>query len=338
MEVLGPRESLRAHRSLATCALVALILAACTSGGQTADRTGRPHRAAGPRRTITEVPPTTTTVPPTTTTTTVPPTTTTTTAPEEPGWTTLSTGPRGIAIDERSFPQADGSQVTVARFLFNHVDYSLHVGSQDPPTGNATIGVDSGPAVSAAEQRYLLACFNGGFKASAAADGFEVDRQVLSPLSNGLASLVIDAAGVGRVGVWGQDVPPPGAQVVSVRQNLAPLVVGGQPSPQVGDVFAWGATLGGGASVARSALGQDAQGDLLFAGSMYAVPADLATALISAGATVAMELDINPAWVQLATAANPGGPMIARVPGQNRPADQCQVASTRDFVAVLSIG
>ncbi len=71
---------------------------------------------------------------------------------------------------------------------------------------------------------------------------------------------------------------------------------------------------------------------------MYAVPADLATALIAAGATVAMELDINPAWVQLATAAAPGAPLVARVPGQNRPANQCQAGWTRDFIAVTSIG
>jgi hypothetical protein len=76
---------------------------------------------------------------------TVPLTTTTMTVPEAPGWTTLSTGPRGIAIDERTFPQPDGSQVTVARFLFNHVDYRLHVGSQDPPTSHAVLGPDSGP-------------------------------------------------------------------------------------------------------------------------------------------------------------------------------------------------
>jgi len=271
-------------------------------------------------------------------TTTIPPTTTTTTAPEEPGWTTLSTGPRGIAIDERTFPQPDGSQITVARFLFNHVDYSLHVGSQDPPTGNAVIGPDSGPMVSGAEQPLLLACFNGGFKANADAGGFEVDGQVLVPLSVGLGSFVIDTAGLGQVGVWGQNVPAPGDQVTSVRQNLPPLVVGGQPSPQVGDVSAWGATLGGGTTVARSALGQDAAGDLLYAASMSTVPADLANALVSAGAVTAMELDINPNWVQLATAPTPGASLVAQVPGQNRPADQCESGWTRDFIAVLSIG
>ncbi len=213
----------------------ALLLASCSSGGPFPNRGALAQQSAStaaPSRTTT-----TTTVPPTTTTT--------TTAPEEPGWTTLSTGPRGIAIDERTFAQPDGSQVTVARFLFNHVDFSLHVGSQDPPAGQAVIGPDSGPVVSAAEQPLLLACFNGGFKANAGAGGFEVDGQVLTPLSAGLGSLVIDTAGFGRVGVWGQDVPLPGEQVASVRQNLPPLVEGGQPSPQVANVSAWGTTLGG---------------------------------------------------------------------------------------------
>ena len=51
-----------------------------------------------------------------------------------------------------------------------------------------------------------------------------------------------------------------------------------------------------------------------------------------------MELDINPGTVHLETAATPGAPLVARIPGQNRPADQCQVGWTRDFVTVLSVG
>jgi hypothetical protein len=218
------------------------------------------------------------------------------------------------------------------------VDYSLHVGSQDPPTGQAVIGPDSGPAIGASERPLLLACFNGGFKASTGAGGFEVDGQVLTPLAVGLASLVIDTAGLGYVGVWGQDVPPAGVSVASVRQNLPPLVEGGQPSVQIGAISAWGATLSGGAFVARSALGEDASGDLLYAASMSTIPVDLASALISAGAVRAMELDINPEWVQMDTASTPGAPLAAQIPGQNRPADQCDAGWTRDFVAVLSTG
>ena len=96
------------------------------------------------------------------------------------------------------------------------------------------------------------------------------------------------------------------------------------------------AGLGGGADVARSAIGQDAAGDLMYAASMSAVPADLASVLASHGARIAMELDINPEWVQLDVARSPGGPLTAGVPGQDRSADQYLVGWTRDFVAVLA--
>jgi hypothetical protein len=58
--------------------------------------------------------------------------------------------------------------------------------------------------------------------------------------------------------------------------------------------------------------------------------------LASHGARVAMELDINPEWVQLDVAHRPGGPLTAEVPGQARPADQYLVGWSRDFFAVVA--
>jgi hypothetical protein len=49
-----------------------------------------------------------------------------------------------------------------------------------------------------------------------------------------------------------------------------------------------------------------------------------------------MELDINQEWVQLDTAARPGGPLTASVPGQVRPASQYLTGWTRDFFTVLA--
>ncbi len=303
----------------------ALTLASCTSSATVAGGGSPGHPAAAGA------------AHPTTTTTTIPPATTTTTAPEQPGWTTLSTGPRGIAIDKRIFPQPDGSQVVVSRFLFDKVNFQLHIGTQDPPTGGATLGPESGPSISPAEQPLLLGCFNGGFKAFSKAGGVEANGQVLTPLIPGEASLVLDTAGFPWIGRWQQDVPLPGIPTASVRQNLSLLVQNGQPSPLVHDIGTWGASVSG-AVDARSALGQDPQGDLLYAASMSTLPSDLANALISAGATTAMQLDINPTWIQLDTAATPGAPLQTQVPGQNRPADQCQVGWTRDFISVLAIG
>jgi hypothetical protein len=267
-------------------------------------------------------------------TTTVPPTTTTTT--EQPGWvpTTMVNG--AIAIDSRAVTGPDGHVVTVFRFRAGQTRLALHAGSADPPIPPGSVGPDDGAAIGPSEAPALIAAFNGGFKASAGAGGFELDSQTIIPLQTGIASLVIDANGTARVGVWGDGVPAAGEQVSSVRQNLAPLVIDGQPSPTIGDLAAWGSTLGGVAAVARSSLGEDASGDMLYAAGMDTVPVDLADALISTGAVTAMELDINPEWVQLDVSPTPGGSPVAGIPGQSRPSDQYQLGWTRDFVTVLA--
>ena len=228
---------------------------------------------------------------------------------------------------------ADGAVVTVAIF-HGPVTYALHDGSVDP--GAAAGRVRAGPVVGGAERRRLLAAFNGGFKLSAGAGGYEQEGHVAATLRRGLASLVIDRSGRARIGIWGHGVPARGEAVYSVRQNLTPLVLHGRPTAAAADPWLWGATLGGGVDVARSAVGQDAAGDLEFAASMSASPADLAAALARAGARIAMELDINPEWVQLDVARRPGGPLRAAVPGQNRPADQFLAGWARDFVTVLA--
>ena len=188
------------------------------------------------------------------------------------------------------------------------------------------------------EAPLLLAAFNGGFKMAAGAGGFEIQGQTLYPLESGMASFVIDTNGVAHIGVWGQDLPTPGESVASVRQNLAPLVISGAPSPTASIPDDWGATLGGGAAVARSAVGEDAQGDIIYAGGMSLLPIDLAQGLVDAGAVTGMELDINPEWIQLDAAPTGGGPLSAMIPNQNRPADQYLTGWTRDFFAVLATG
>ena len=226
----------------------------------------------------------------------------------------------------------DGARIIVATFL-GPVRYVLHDGSGDP---GPVPGLRSGPAVTGAERSRLLAAFNGGFKLAAGVGGYLQEGHVLSPLRPGLASLVIDRSGQVRIGIWDRGVPVPGEAVYSVRQNLPPLVLHGRPTAAAADWGLWGATLGGGPDVARSAVGQDAAGHLIFAASMSAVPADLASVLASHGARIAMELDINPEWVQLDVAHRPGGPLTAEIPGQSRPADQYLAGWTRDFFTVVA--
>ena len=266
-------------------------------------------------------------------TTTVPPTTTTT---EQPGWAPVSREVVGIAIDQRTITGPLGGTVTVIRFRAGDVRFDLHVGATDPTVGSAVIPENAKTAIGASEAPLLLAAFNGGFKESSHVGGFEVDGQVLSPLTDGTASFVIDADGATHIGAWGVTLPTPGEQVESVRQNLPLLVSGGVPSATVGDATAWGAMLGPGPAVARSGLGQDAGGDVLYAAGMSLTPTDLAAALVDAGAVNAMELDINPEWVQADAASTAGTPLTALIPGQNRPPNQYQSGWTRDFIAVIA--
>ena len=229
----------------------------------------------------------------------------------------------------------DGSVVTLAAFS-GPVSYVLHDGSEDP--GLAAGRVRAGPAVRGTERGRLLAAFNGGFKLSAGAGGYEQEGHVAAALRRGVTSLVIDRSGRARIGIWGHGLPAPGEAVYSVRQNLPPLVLHGRPTAGAADWGLWGATLGGGEYVARSALGQDAAGHLVYAASMSATPADLAVAMARAGVRVAMELDINPEWVQLDVASHPGGALRAALHGQNRPANQFLLGWARDFIAVLAPG
>lgn len=307
--------------------LCVALVAGCSSGQPVAATNGSTSPPAVATSSSTTPP---TTSPPTTT----PPTTA---APPvaEAGWKVVSETPTTIVADQRTFVGAGGSHVVVARFHAGTFGLDLHDGSEDPPARNATIPATGASTVSTTERPALLGAFNGGFKASTGVGGFEVDGRVLSPLVPGLASVAIDANGVPTVGIWGTNVPRPGQQIVSVRQNLPPLVEAGRPSPTVNQVSSWGATIKGLTSVARSALGEDGKGNLLFAGSSSAAPADVANALVTAGATTAMELDINPEWVQLDLAATPGGALQAAIAGQSRPADQYLSGWIRDFFVVV---
>jgi hypothetical protein len=309
----------------------ALALAACSSSSPVTE----PRSAA--TTTLTHPAPGTTASGRSTVTASAPATVTA----EQPGWIVVSRLPAGIAVDSHRSRQANGDVVTVLRFRAGLVHYAMHVGTRDPPTGGVSLPADAQPAIGAAEHSRLLAAFNGGFLMGAdcipcGVGGMVVAGHVLFPLVRGMTSLVLDPAGDPSMGVWGHGFPAAGAAVYSVRQTLPPLVSKGRASPDIGDISAWGATLGGGSLTARSAVGIDARGDLLYAGSMSALPSDMAKALVSAGAVTAMQLDINPEWVQADTARSPGGRLSAAVPDQNRPADQYLSGWTRDYVTVLA--
>lgn len=241
--------------------------------------------------------------------------------------------PRPVSVAITRLRAPDGSLITVATFR-GPVEFALHDGSLQP--GKRAGHVLDGPSITGTERPRLIAAFNGGFELKSHAGGYEQEGHVAWPLRPRLASLLIDRAGQARIGVWGQDAPVPGQPVYSVRQNLWLLVRDGRPTAEAGLWWRWGGTIGGLEYVARSALGESAAGTFMYAASMSTIPADLAWALARMGARVAMQLDINPQWVQLDTATRPGAPLRAEIPGQRRPTNQYLTGWTRDFIAVLA--
>jgi hypothetical protein len=185
------------------------------------------------------------------------------------------------------------SGVTLMSFDQHLLELHLHSGTVDA----GALGWHYGPAVVGPERTRLAAAFNGGFKLSVGAGGFQSFGRIASPLQSSLASIVTYADGTTDIGSWHEEVPAPGKQVVSVRQNLGLLIDHGSAAANVDCVSCWGATLGGVVDPARSAVGITASGQLVWAGGEHLTVSQLASALLSAHVVRAAELDINPEWV-----------------------------------------
>lgn len=214
----------------------------------------------------------------------------------------------------------------------------LHLHSGTIDAGSA--GWRWGPTIASSERRTVVAAFNGGFRFSTGAGGFASHGHVAVPLSAGLGSIVTYADGRTDIGAWKQGVPQAGRRVVSVRQNLRLLIDGGRPAPSIGCLECWGATLGGVAAPARSALGITASGRLIWVGGEGLTVGQLAGALTGAGVVRAVELDINPEWVAgylYRHRAGHGVPApVQVVPGQPGVPGQFLSPYQRDFfVAVV---
>src|SRR5437763_12095429 len=193
-------------------------------------------------------------------------------------------------------------------------------------------------AIDATVRPQLVAAFNSGFRLGTASGGWYTAGRAALPLQDGYASLAIHVDGWATVGQWGRDVTLT-PDVVSVRQNLHLLVDGGAPA-NLGS--SWGATLGGGSNVWRSAVGVDAGGNLIYAAGPALDPAGLANVLVAAGCVRAMELDINPQWVSFSTYAPvplaapdqvQGTPLLT---GMNYGPTHWLEPSSRDFLAVFT--
>ncbi len=228
------------------------------------------------------------------------------------------------------------SGVALLSFDQRYASLRLHSGTVDA----GTTGWRYGPDVPHAQQARLMAAFNGGFKLSTGAGGFQSGGRVAVAPRPGLGSIVTYTDGTTDIGSWRDEVPSRAKRVFSVRQNLALLIDGGRPAATVGCVTCWGATLGGVADPARSALGVTRDGRLVWAGGEHLTPAALAQTLLGARVIRAVELDINPEWVAGYLYGHRGGhgPLapIAVAPGQPGVPGQFLAPYGRDFFAIAA--
>jgi hypothetical protein len=174
---------------------------------------------------------------------------------------------------------ADGRQVTLR----------MVGGTEHPRSSTGEVGTGRVPA---ADRDATLAAFNGGFQAIHGGYGMVVDRTVLLPPVPQVATVTTDTAGVVRFGTWGEhaSLPP---EVVSLRQNLPPLVDQGRFNPL--EQRTWGFTLKGRDPIFtwRTGLGVTRAGHLLFAVCVRCSADTLADAMLAADVDYAMHLDMN---------------------------------------------
>jgi hypothetical protein len=142
------------------------------------------------------------------------------------------------------------------------------------------------------------------------------------------------------------------SQVVSVRQNLTPLVAGGRPTShaETPDWRAWGWTCGATSCAHavpgiehqwRSGVGITADGALVYVAGPALDPLQLAQLLVRAGAVRGMQLDINPDWPVFATYDPPAGSPAAASNGRRLlsstlqgPATFFEASWARDFITM----
>jgi len=230
-------------------------------------------------------------------------------APGEGDWHPAGRLVGGVpAVYETTLVPPGGSQPAGIAWMDTHLlSAQLYSGSKSPGGGHYSYTAAIEPAQAAS----LVAAFNGGFLMDTAGGGYFTEGRVVVPLVTGAAALVIYANGTVDVGAWGSDVSM-ASNVVSVRQNLVPLVAGGRPTPQADrpDWQSWGNTCGatscahsvpGVEQQWRSGVGVTSNGALVYATGPLLTPLQLAELLVHAGVVRGMELDINPSWTFLVT-------------------------------------
>jgi hypothetical protein len=233
-----------------------------------------------------------------------------------------------------SFPPHDADPSVVAYaawFRSSSTDLGLYLGYEGPGPSTLSRGPEMVPPQGRSR---LLATFNSGFYEKDAREGFYVNHTLYYPMVYGQATVVRFSNGRVDIIRW-TGGPRPGANIVMARQNLPLLVNVGVATPLSANNAAWGVTLGGIPAVWRSALGIDANGNLVYVAAPAQTSSSLVALMVRLHVVRAMQLDINPAWPVLVTYGGAGARGASLfVANVNQSATRFLTPSQKDFFAL----
>ena len=194
-------------------------------------------------------------------------------------------------------PERPYALVHLVRFNLDETLVGAVAGKKEPA---AQIG-KPGPGVipiEVKESNSLLAAFNGGFQYRDGQYGMVVDNITYLPLKSGLATLMVGKDGQVDIEEYQGNIDPQNYRVL--RQNGIMLIKNSVVIPSSNDKLAkiWGRSITSNMYTWRSGIGLTTDNKLVYAAGGSLIPRTLGEALLAAGATKAMQLDINPFWVR----------------------------------------
>ena len=221
--------------------------------------------------------------------------------PGEGIWSDYIQGANGKTVAYRTFLQPDPNRpyTLVAVVAIDLTRTRLHfvLGSIEPAGADGPLRSGAIPQSDKAAN-FLLAAFNGGFKARHGHFGAMADGIIALPPRDGLGTLVIYKDGRVSLGEWG-----PGMTITpdmeAFRQNGPLVIQQGEINPRIyyNSPQDWGYTVIDVSPTVRSGVGLSADEKTLFyfCGPSLSMEA-LAKTMQAAGAWNAIQLDINTYW------------------------------------------
>lgn len=137
-----------------------------------------------------------------------------------------------------------------------------------------------------------VGAFNGGFKTTHGEYGMMVAHRVLLPPKPGGATIMVTEDSRTGFGTWPESSTIP-QDMLSFRQNLDPLIDGGRLNPTERKQWGWHLHTTG-MLTHRSGLCLTSSGHMVYAWGPEVTGETLGNAMIQAGCTYAVHLDMNP--------------------------------------------